>query len=86
MIHLGITLSNGHGEIMGSWEFNFSGFDITRDPHNGSSIALLKANGTDFEKIKTEGIPIQEFAPQFFQILCAHRNNLRWVTYHGLYD
>lgn len=85
IIQLGITLSDDNGNIGDTWEFNFSEFDIKKDPCVEESITLLQNNGIDFAKIRRDGIPQCVFVPKFLEILSKHKN-LKWVTFHGLYD
>ncbi|KAJ4718958.1 Ccr4-associated factor [Melia azedarach] len=85
VIQLGMTLSDSNGNICSTWEFNFSDFDLKKDPHVESSIDLLRSNGLDFEKVKRDGIEGRVFVGKFLEILPRHRN-LKWVTFHGLYD
>ncbi|ESR61253.1 putative CCR4-associated factor 1 [Citrus sinensis] len=86
LIQLGITLSDNEGKISYTFEFNFSDFDLKKDLHAGDSIQLLKDSGLDFDKIRKDGIPRCVFAPRFLEVLSKHRENLKWVTFHGLYD
>ncbi|XP_044496530.1 putative CCR4-associated factor 1 homolog 8 [Mangifera indica] len=85
LIQLGITLSDGKGNICCTWEFNFSDFDLERDLHSEGSIDLLKNCGINFEKIRKYGVSSEVFVPKFLHILSRHRN-IKWVTFHGLYD
>ncbi|KAF3336769.1 putative CCR4-associated factor 1 11 [Carex littledalei] len=55
LIQLGITLSNRDSDNSMTWEFNFRGFDPEIDSQDPSSIELLKLQGIDFLKNKTEG-------------------------------
>ncbi|KAF3336770.1 CCR4-associated factor 1-related protein [Carex littledalei] len=56
LIQLGITLSNRDSDDSMTWEFNFRGFDPEIDSQDPSSIELLKLQGIDFLKNKTEVI------------------------------
>ncbi|KAM1862045.1 hypothetical protein ACFX14_002555 [Malus domestica] len=97
LIHVGITLFDDRGNVGGTWEFNFRGFDEETDPHVPESdeetdphvpesIALLKANGLDLEKFGKFGIDSDIFVEGFVEILRVHRGQLVWVSFHGLYD
>ncbi|KAK3227149.1 hypothetical protein Dsin_007011 [Dipteronia sinensis] len=85
LIQLGITLSDDYGNISSTWEFNFCDFDIDNDACNETSIDFLKKSGLDFERIKKDGILMSVFRRKFLEILSVHAN-LKWVTFHGLYD
>ncbi|XP_050123159.1 putative CCR4-associated factor 1 homolog 8 isoform X4 [Malus sylvestris] len=86
LIQLGITLFDDLGNIGGTWEFNFRGFDEETDPHVADSITLLKANGLDLEKFRKFGIDPEVFEEGFAEVLRMHRGRLLWVSFHGLYD
>ncbi|KAM1105553.1 hypothetical protein FF1_002522 [Malus domestica] len=86
LIQVGITLFDDRGNVGGTWEFNFRGFDEETDPHVPESIALLKANGLDLEKFGKFGIDSDIFVEGFVEILRVHRGQLVWVSFHGLYD
>ncbi|CAN6716516.1 unnamed protein product [Malus baccata var. baccata] len=86
LIQLGITLFDDGGNVGGTWEFNFRGFDEETDPHVPESIALLKTNGLDLEKFGKFGIDSDIFVEGFVEILRVHRGRLVWVSFHGLYD
>ncbi|TXG58017.1 hypothetical protein EZV62_015846 [Acer yangbiense] len=85
LIQLGITLSDDNGNISSTWEFNFCDFDIDNDACNETSIDFLKKSGLDFERIRKDGIFMSVFRRKFLEILSVHAN-LKWVTFHGLYD
>ncbi|KAM1759560.1 hypothetical protein ACFX11_002542 [Malus domestica] len=84
LIQVGITLFDDRGNVGGTWEFNFRGFDEETDPHVPESIALLKANGLDLEKFGKFGIDSDIFVEGFVEILRVHRGQLVWVSFHGL--
>ncbi|XAR58623.1 Poly(A)-specific ribonuclease [Bertholletia excelsa] len=85
MIQLGLTLFDSEGRIGGSWQINFSDFDASRDLHVEASVRLLRKNGIDLEKHTVQGVESCVFAKQFLSILSNHRN-LKWISFHGLYD
>ncbi|KAL9310278.1 putative CCR4-associated factor 1 5 [Arabidopsis thaliana] len=84
LIQLGLTLF-GKG-ITKTWEINLSDFNESKSLKNDKSIAFLKNNGLDLDKIREEGIGIEEFFMEFSQILNEKHGKMRWVTFQGSYD
>ncbi|KAM0988305.1 hypothetical protein ACFX13_012502 [Malus domestica] len=63
--HRDITLFDESGDVGGTWEFDFQGFDEEANPHVAESIALLKANGFDLDKLWKFGIDSEIFVEGF---------------------
>ncbi|KAF2291492.1 hypothetical protein GH714_024759 [Hevea brasiliensis] len=85
IIQLGITLSDENGIIAGTSEFNFKFLIETEVFYDPKSIEFLKESGIDFEELRINGIDQLFFSNMFTHVLSRHRD-LKWLTFHGLYD
>ena len=85
LIQLGFTLFDRRG-FAKTWEINLSDFDEHKCFKNDKSIAFLKSNGLNLDKIREEGIGIDEFFRDFSQILTEKDGKITWVNFQGSYD
>lgn len=85
LLQLGLALSGPAGRCPVAWQFNFAGFDARRDPHSGSSVAMLAAHGVDFTALRRHGIDHGDFARAFgrSKLACGR---LTWAAFSGSYD
>ncbi|KAM3195785.1 hypothetical protein ACQJBY_071763 [Aegilops geniculata] len=95
LLQLGLTLSGPGGSHPVVWQFNFRGFDERLDPHAPESIAMLKAHGMDFARLREDGIDPGDFTDEFMRSGLNHRRPRRgrsapepltWVAFSGSYD
>jgi len=92
IIQLGITFTNDvlPGENAAAsrapcWQFNFE-FDLSKDTYACDAIELLKSAGLDFEKHRTKGIRPEEFGEKVIPSGLVLSDDVRWISFHGLYD
>ncbi|KAF6165915.1 hypothetical protein GIB67_012812 [Kingdonia uniflora] len=87
LIQIGFSFSdeNGNTPPVSTYQFNFNDFDLRKDAYVSVSIDLLTRNGIDMAKNLREGVDPGIFSGWFTQILIRNPN-MKWITFHGLYD
>ena len=90
IIQLGISFTNKKGEFSNkykhhTYQFNFE-FDEDKDKYSQESINLLKANGINFQKLKKNGIKLEDFKKKLLISGIVLNPQCHWVSYQGSYD
>lgn len=87
LIQLGISLSNGDGEMPEpcTWQFNFY-FNREKSMSAQESMHLLDEARIDFERLKKDGIPLEIFADLFTASGLLVNPCIKWISFHSSYD
>ncbi|CAM0905449.1 unnamed protein product [Alopecurus aequalis] len=94
LIQIGLTLFDAAGRlpdlrrggVQYVWEFNFREFDLRRHRHAPESIALLRAKGVDFNRMRRDGIDAAAFGPKLRKLLRGGLGDAGVITFSGAYD
>jgi len=88
IIQIGLTFLDDQGHSpspVTTWQFNFK-FNLGVDMFAQNSIDLLTKCGIQFDRHKTDGIDVNEFAELLMTsgiVLC---DNVKWVSFHSAFD
>ena len=89
LIQLGITFSDKEGNRPPAgpvcWQFNFA-FDLEKDMYASDAIDLLQNASLDFQKFSNKGIATQLFGEKFMSSGLVLNENIKWISFHGLFD
>lgn len=84
-IQVGFSFFNERGEQPRNdphtIQFNFR-WNIDYDTYAQDSIDLLRSSGIKFDRMKAEGIDVEEFAEGFISSGMALNGNIVWICYH----
>ena len=58
----------------------------SKDDSHPASIDLLKRAGISFDKLKRQGIELEDFAEYFMGSGLVCNNEIHWVVFHGSFD
>jgi len=95
IVQLGLTLFDEEGNIGGTWQVNFYNFVVKERCQGQSSFQSspnkdnVEKNGNDSlnkkNRKRRDAVDMLHFSIVFNEILSNHKD-LKWVTFHGLYD
>ena len=86
-IQLGLSFSDEKGRKPDrpTFQFNFK-FDLAQEWHATDAIALLENAGLDLRRHAVEGIPGELFGQRLMGSGLVLNAEMRWVSFHGMYD
>ncbi|KAI4335570.1 hypothetical protein L6164_014206 [Bauhinia variegata] len=93
LIQLGLTFSDEKGNLptCGTdkfciWQINFREFKLDEDPHAEDSIKMLSENGMDYRRNNENGVDVRRFSELLLTSGVVMNDDVRVITFHGLYD
>lgn len=87
-IQIGFSFFGERGQsvdLVSTVQFNLK-WNVDNETHAADSIQLLELCGIDFEKLKMNGVELQEFAEAFLASGLALNENITWIGFHSAYD
>nr|VZI20672.1 unnamed protein product [Spirometra erinaceieuropaei] len=83
-IQIGFSFFGERGQsvdLVSTVQFNLK-WNVDNETHAADSIQLLELCGIDFEKLKMNGVELQEFAEAFLASGLALNENITWIGFH----
>ncbi|KAG5442489.1 CCR4-NOT transcription complex subunit 7 [Clonorchis sinensis] len=87
-IQIGFSFFNDRGQTVGdvsTVQFNIK-WNVDNDTYADDSIKLLAFSGIDFDKLKRNGIELNDFAEAFIASGLALNDRITWIGFHSAYD
>lgn len=87
IIQLGFSFSDedGNKPDVHTIQFNFQ-FNLWQDPCALDAVSMLKHAGLDFERHAMDGIDVHHFGEKLITSGLVLNEDIRWISFHGMYD
>lgn len=87
IIQLGLSFADKDGDRpkIHTIQFNFQ-FNVWLDPCAPDALNVLKRAGLDFERHATDGIDVHDFGERLIASGLVLNEDIRWISFHGMYD